>query len=164
MHSLVRSTIRLFAMCPIQGGWDCSWHDLYHSVADLGNQNEYSAHFIRTNASKELLTPIPEPIIVPIFGQPVSVKTTHLPTSDDENDSIVEQSTIRDKEENSTGSELYIEQRLLYTKDPNVSYMESRMQKQDYLAACMATGMDAPSGILSGTSGTKTGWHESGKN
>ena len=68
-HSLIRSTIRLFASCPVDGGFDLSWHDLYHSYADSGNQAEYSAHFIRTVATKEHVTPIPPPILVPIVGQ-----------------------------------------------------------------------------------------------
>jgi len=76
---LIRSTIRLFASCPVDGGFDLSWHDLYHSYADSGNQAEYSAHFIRTVAAKEHdVTPIPPPILVPIVGQlPAERKRPH---------------------------------------------------------------------------------------
>jgi hypothetical protein len=125
--------IRLFATCPVDGGFDLSWHDLYHSLSDLGNQNEYSAHFIKTLAAKETVVPVPEPIVLPIVGS-IDTKKAGGSSADKDSDDSDKDTTADDAEE------LVILRRLFYTRDPSAVYLDRKMTVEDYRTACSAAG------------------------
>lgn len=169
---MIRSTIRLFASCPVEGGFDLSWHDLYHSYSDIGNQNDYSSHFIKSLASKEgAVVPVPVPILVPIVGSLESLQekkrqsVTHEDSSDEDVEKPGASSIARaaeDKEEEEEededeGPELVVVRRLLYTRDPGLVFMDKKMTLDDYRSALWA---QTSSNLLSCKA---AGWHESGK-
>jgi hypothetical protein len=128
----------------VEGGFDLSWHDLYHSVADIGNQNEYSAHFIKSVAEKETIVPVPDPIVVPIVG---SMEQKRAAVESDDEGS-------HDDDDAEEEDEVVIVRRLCYTRHPAASYMDRTMSWMDYESACAAAGT-APT--------TGTAWQESCK-
>ena len=178
-HSLIRSTIRLFASCPVDGGFDLSWHDLYHAFADSGNQAEYSAHFIKTIAAKEVIVPVPPPIVVPIVGSlpkkhanghthdhpyhhagHKNIHSSHLHPHlrDDSDDDTspnpsASHSAVHSSDDEEDDEDVII-RKLCYTKDPKMVFLDKSYTMADYKHAVEQQV------VVPDAEGT--GWHQSG--
>jgi hypothetical protein len=126
-------------MSPVEGGYDLSWHDLYHSFADLGNQNEYSAHFIKTLAVKENVPLIADPIMVPIAGSLQQRRRAGTVASKD-SDPDTGHSSGSDSHDDT--DEVVIQRRMCYTRDAAASYLTRSMQWDDYTLASALAGVD----------------------
>lgn len=155
---MIRATIRLFASCPLDGGFDLSWHDLYHSYSEVGNQNDYSSHFIKSLAAKEgAIIPVPQPIVVPIVGSLGNLEEKKGSVADDDSDDEgVRSAALTPPPAEDEEPELVVLRRLLYTRDPGMVFMDKKMTLDDYRAALFA---QTSSNLLS----LKVGWHELGK-
>jgi len=163
----------------VDGGFDLSWHDLYHAFADSGNQAEYSAHFIKTVAAKEVVVPVPPPIVVPIVGalpkkhahgpghdHPYhhaghkNIHSSHLHPHlrDDSDDDTspnpsASHSAVHSSDDEEEEEDVIV-RKLCYTKDPKMVFLDKSYTMADYKHAVeqQVAVPDAEG----------TGWHQSG--